>query len=126
MALLATPRHTLAEAATPPAAAALIAISSAAVTRAVRCGPAGLPIRGITGAEGLFKQVEKSVKPLLQNPRHPSLQTHEYDSIPNPSDPNAKVFEAYAQNQTPGAYRLFWCYGPNKGEITLIAITPHP
>lgn len=77
-------------------------------------------------AEGLFKQVEKCVKLLLQNPRHPSLQTHEYDSIPNPYDPNAKVFEAYAQNQTAGAYRLFWCYGPNKGEITLIAITPHP
>jgi hypothetical protein len=77
-------------------------------------------------AEGLFEQVEKCVKLLLQDPRHPSLQTHEYDSIPNPYDPNAKVSEAYAQNQTAGAYRLFWCYGPNKGEITLIAITPHP
>jgi len=37
-----------------------------------------------------------------------------------------KVFEAYVQNKTPGAYRLFWCYGPDKGQITLIAITPHP
>jgi len=76
-------------------------------------------------AEGLFKQVDKCVKLLLQDPRHPSLQTHEYDSIPNPYDRGAKVFEAYAQNKTPGAYRIFWCYGPAKGEITLIAITPH-
>lgn len=77
-------------------------------------------------AEGLFKQVDKCVKPLLQNPRHPSLHTHEYDSIPNPHNAGEKVFEAYAQNQPPGAYRLFWCYGPGKGEITFIAITPHP
>jgi hypothetical protein len=77
-------------------------------------------------AEGLFKQVNKCVNLLLQNPRHPSLHTHEYDSIPNPYDAGAKVFEAYAQNQTPGAYRVFWCYGRDKGEITFIAITPHP
>ena len=77
-------------------------------------------------AEGLFKQVEKCVRLLLENPKHPGLHTHEYDSIENPYDRNGKVFEAYVQNRTPGAYRLFWCYGPGKGEITLIAITPHP
>lgn len=76
--------------------------------------------------EGLFKQVEKCVRLLLENPKHPGLHTHEYDSIDNPYDNKAKVFEAYVQNRTPGAYRLFWCYGPGKGEITLIAITPHP
>jgi len=77
-------------------------------------------------AEGLFKQVEKCVRLLIENPKHPGLHTHEYDSIENPFDPKAKVFEAYVQNRTPGAYRLFWCYGPEKGEITIIAITPHP
>lgn len=77
-------------------------------------------------AEGLFKQVEKCVMQLSTNPRHPGLNTHEYDSIENPYDRKQKVFEAYAQNQTPGAYRVFWCYGPGKAEITLIAITAHP
>jgi len=77
-------------------------------------------------AEGLFKQVEKCVRLLLDNPHHPGLNTHEYDSIQNPYDKKKKVFEAYVQNRTPGAYRLFWCYGPKKGEITIIAITPHP
>jgi hypothetical protein len=76
--------------------------------------------------EGLFKQVEKCVRLLLDNPKHPGLKTHEYDSIENPFDPKAKVFEAYVQNQTPGAYRLFWCYGPKKGQITMLAITQHP
>lgn len=46
--------------------------------------------------------------------------THEYDSITNPFDDKKKVFEAYAQNQTPGAYRVFWCYGPEDQEITII------
>lgn len=79
-----------------------------------------------TKAEGLFKQVEKCVRLLLENPRHPGLNTHEFVSIEHPYDSRQKVFEAYVQNRTPGAYRLFWCYGPDKGEITIIAITPHP
>ena len=76
--------------------------------------------------EGLFKQVHKTISILKTNPRHPGLKTHEYDSIENPFDKTQKVFEAYAQNKTPGAYRVFWCYGPGKKEITIIAITPHP
>ncbi len=77
-------------------------------------------------AEGLFKQVEKCVRLLLENPKHPGLKTHEYHSIEHPYDKKGKVFEGYVQHRTPGAYRLFWCYGPGKGEITIIAITPHP
>ena len=76
--------------------------------------------------EGLFKQVVKCVELLQANPRHPGLKTHEYISIENPYSPDTKVFEAYAQNSTPGAYRVFWCYGTKKSEITIIAITPHP
>lgn len=77
-------------------------------------------------AEGLFKQVDKCVRLLLENPKHPGLSTHEFHSLEHPFQPGEKVFEAYVQNKTPGAYRLFWCYGPSKGEITIITITPHP
>jgi hypothetical protein len=76
--------------------------------------------------EGLFKQIHKTIALLQNNPKHPGLNTHEYNSIENPFDKQAKVFEAYAQNKTPSAYRVFWCYGPAQGEITIIAITPHP
>ena len=76
--------------------------------------------------EGLFKQVVKCIELLQANPRHPGLNTHEYDSIENPYDAATKVFAAYVQNRTPGAYRVFWSYGPKKNEITIIAITPHP
>ncbi len=43
-----------------------------------------------------------------------------------PYDRKQPVFEAYVQNNTPGAYRIFWCYGPKNGAMTIIAITSHP
>jgi hypothetical protein len=76
--------------------------------------------------EGLFKQVAKTLSFLRDDPRHPGLQTHEYSSLPHPYRRGDKVFEAYAQNRTAGAYRVFWCYGPKKSQITIVAITPHP
>lgn len=97
-----------------------------------RDAKAGKAARESTGksksgkAEGLFKQVHKTLSLLGQNPRHPGLQTHEYRSLVNPYDAREKVFEAYAQHKTPGAFRVFWCYGPGKKEITILAIAPHP
>ena len=71
-----------------------------------------------------YKTVKKTIKFLASNPRHPSLQTHPFLSLSGPNE--EKVFEAYAQQKTPSAYRVFWFYGPTKGTITLLAITPHP
>jgi len=80
---------------------------------------------------GLFEQVRKALGYLEIDPHHRSLNTHEFTSLSGAN--GEKVFEAYAQNNTPGAYRIFWCYGPDevKGKkrvavITVIAITPHP
>ncbi|KIE04099.1 hypothetical protein NF27_JN00050 [Candidatus Jidaibacter acanthamoeba] len=36
------------------------------------------------------------------------------------------ILEAYVENKTPAAYRIFWHYGIGKGVIAIIAITPHP
>lgn len=79
-----------------------------------------------SSVEGLFNQVFKTLDLIRRNPKHPGLQTHEFTALENPVDPKGKVFESYAQNNTPGAYRIFWCYGPAKQQITIIAITPHP
>ena len=68
--------------------------------------------------------MRKSLGYLETNPKHPSLNTHEYQTLSRQF--GIKIFEAYAENQTPQAYRIFWHYGPNKNEITIIAITPHP
>lgn len=77
-------------------------------------------------AAGLFKQVAKALQYLQSNPRHPGLHTHQFKSLESPYDSRGKVWEAYAQNRTPNAYRIFFCYGPERNQITIIAITPHP
>ena len=71
-----------------------------------------------------LKAVRKALGYLENNPRHPALATHKYASLSGLN--GAEVFEAYAENQTPSAYRIFWHYGPGKKEITVVAITPHP
>ncbi|MFH1245647.1 MAG: hypothetical protein V1662_04105 [Candidatus Omnitrophota bacterium] len=74
--------------------------------------------------EKRHKAAVKVLKYLANNPRHPGLQTHAFESLSCPN--GEKVFEAYAEQNTPAADRIFWFYGPQKGEITVFAITPHP
>lgn len=71
-----------------------------------------------------LKAVYKTLGYLETNPRHQSLKTHEFTSLSKQF--GEKVYEAYAQNNTPQAYRIFFVYGPKQKEITVIAITPHP
>lgn len=80
---------------------------------------------------GLLKQVQKTLGLLETNLRHPSLNTHRYVSLHGPND--EEVFEGYVQNRTPGAYRVFFYYGPDRVAerkrtpvLTIVAITPHP
>jgi len=79
----------------------------------------------------IFEQVRKAIGYLEIDPRHPSLNTHEFGSLAEAN--GEKVFEAYAQNNTPGAYRIFWHYGPDETRgkrripvLTVVAITRHP
>ena len=81
--------------------------------------------------KGLLAQVRKTLSFLETNLKHPSLQTHEYNSLFGVH--GERVWEAYVQNNTPSAYRIFWHYGPDlmkEGRripvITIIAITAHP
>jgi hypothetical protein len=74
--------------------------------------------------EKRYKAVVKALGFLSQNPRHPGLQTHKYTSLRGPE--GEEVFEAYAEQNTPGAWRIFFFYGPGKREITVEAIVPHP
>lgn len=71
-----------------------------------------------------YKAVGKVIGYMKVNLRHPSLKTHKFEQMISPFGKD--VFESYAQNNTPGAYRVFWAYGPKQGMITILAITPHP
>ena len=76
------------------------------------------------GLNKRYNAVRKTIKLLSLGPRYKSLKTHEFTSLKGPA--GEKVFEAYAEQSTPAAYRVFWCYGPDKNQITIVAITPHP
>ena len=71
-----------------------------------------------------YKKVLKTLGLMQTNMRHPGLKTHKYNSLYGLEGED--VFEAYVENRTPGAFRVFWYYGPDKNVITILAITPHP
>ena len=88
-------------------------------------------LEGTTSKAAVLAQVRKALGYLELDPHHPSLHAHEFLSLTGVH--GEKIFEAYAQNNTPGAYRIFWHYGPDEimGKkrtpvITIVAITPHP
>lgn len=69
-------------------------------------------------------KVQRTLGRMEANIRHPGLQTHEYHGLTGAN--GEKVWEAYVENNTPSAYRIFWHYGPGDKVITILAITPHP
>jgi hypothetical protein len=71
-----------------------------------------------------LKAVRKTLGLLETNLRHPGLNTHEFHSLAAAG--GEKVFEAYAENRTAAAFRVFWHYGPGRDVLTIIAITAHP
>jgi len=71
-----------------------------------------------------LKAVRKALGWLERDPRHPGLHTHAYSQLSGLG--GEKIYEAYAENRTPAAYRIFWYYGPANAEIIIVAITPHP
>ena len=76
------------------------------------------------GLEKRYNAVKKAIRFLSENPRHKSLKTHEFTSLTGPK--GEKIFEAYAEQSTPAAYRVFWYYRPGRNQMTILAITPHP
>jgi hypothetical protein len=73
--------------------------------------------------EKFFKKFVKALGYLSMNPRHNSLASHEIEELTRKC--GIKIFQSYVESKTP-AGRMFWDYGPDKGDITILAIEPHP
>jgi hypothetical protein len=52
------------------------------------------------------------------------LHPHDYQSIPGPG--GVPLWESYVENKTPSAWRIWWIYGPDDGQITIVTIGPRP
>jgi hypothetical protein len=80
------------------------------------------------GQQARLRKVRKALGNLERDPRYPGLHSHHYESFP--ADRNVKVWDSYVENNTPGAWRIFWQYGPDEPDgtkvITVLFIGPHP
>ncbi len=74
--------------------------------------------------EKFFKKLVKVLSFLGADPRHISLASHEISDLSRKH--GLRVFQSYLENNTPGAGRIFWAYGPESGDITVLAVEPHP
>ena len=72
----------------------------------------------------LFKKWSKAILHLRADPAHPGLNTHEISGLTQRY--GRKVFQSYLENKTPSAARMYWVYGPESGQITIIGLEPHP
>lgn len=76
-------------------------------------------------AEKLLTDLLRTLKQLeVYGPRHPGLNSHPYKSVPGPG--GATLWESYVESKTPGAWRIWWVYGPGNGQITIVTLGPHP
>ena len=71
-----------------------------------------------------LKLYVKCFDQLSQDPKYPGLNTHEIETLSKKY--GVKVWQSYLQNGAPAAGRVFWVYGPARGEITVCAIESHP
>lgn len=71
-----------------------------------------------------YQKIGKTMLLLSGNPRHPGLQTHEIEPLSKKY--GFRVYQSYLENNTPLAGRLFWAYGPEQKEITVLGVEPHP
>lgn len=72
-----------------------------------------------------LKKIKKTLRLLRdQGPGYPGLNSHQYSSLTGPN--GEVVWESYVENRTPGAWRLWWIYGPEADSITIVTIGPHP
>ena len=77
------------------------------------------------GAEArLFGRLVKALSLLEEHPLHNSLHSHEIEPLSRRF--GRKVFQSYLENKIPAAGRLFWSYGPERGDITIVGIDSHP
>jgi hypothetical protein len=72
----------------------------------------------------LYKKWGKAMGFLAADPRHQGLQSHEIEALSRRY--GVKVWQSYLENNTPGAGRLYWVYGPGRLEVTVIGLEPHP
>lgn len=72
----------------------------------------------------LYNKWGKALRLLSQDPSYPSLHTHDIEPLTKRY--GIKVWQSYLENNTSRAMRMYWVYGPDRQDITIIGLEPHP
>ena len=72
----------------------------------------------------LYKKWGESLKKLSINPMYPGLHSHEIEELSRRY--GIRVWQSYLENKKSKAMRMYWIYGPEKEDITVIGLEPHP
>lgn len=72
----------------------------------------------------LYNKWGKAMRLLSQDPSYPSLHTHDIEPLTKRY--GVKVWQSYLENNTSRAMRMYWVYGPDRQDITIIGLEPHP
>lgn len=72
----------------------------------------------------LYKKWAKALKLLAENPSHLGLNTHEIPPLSHRY--GMRVWQSYLENHNSRAMRMYWVYGPEREDITIIGLEPHP
>ena len=75
-------------------------------------------------ALSLYNKWGKAMWLLSQDPSYPSLHTHDIEPLTKRY--GVKVWQSYLENNTNRAMRMYWVYGPDRQDITIIGLEPHP
>jgi hypothetical protein len=70
------------------------------------------------------KKVRKTLGLIQQDPTYRGLRSHKYRSLHGSGGED--VWDSFVENNTPGAWRVFWHDGPAADCITIVTIGPHP
>jgi hypothetical protein len=68
--------------------------------------------------EKLYKKWGKAMVLLANDPQYPGLHSHKIDALSRRY--SEKVLQSYLENRNSKTARMYWVYGPKKGEITII------
>lgn len=72
------------------------------------------------------RKLNKALKNLRDNPRHPGLRAHKWEILKGKAPDGGDMWTAYVENNSPSAWRIFYFFDSrDPGLIYVTSIEPH-
>ena len=71
-----------------------------------------------------LRKVNSCLARIKINPKHPGLRSDRYEVFDKVF--GDAVWESYVENHVSSAWRVWWAYGPDRGQIMVLVVRAHP